>query len=38
MLMEYDPLFSSWLEHSVGENKTDDIRVSIAFNILSELV
>ena len=31
-------LFPSWLEHSVGENKTDDIRVSIAFNILSELV
>jgi uncharacterized protein (TIGR02466 family) len=25
-------LFPSWLEHSVGANKTDDVRVSISFN------
>jgi uncharacterized protein (TIGR02466 family) len=27
-------LFPSWVEHSVGMNKTQDTRVSIAFNIL----
>jgi uncharacterized protein (TIGR02466 family) len=28
-------LFPSWLEHSVGVNKTDDLRVSISINILA---
>ena len=26
-------LFPSWLEHDVEENKSDDERISIAFNI-----
>jgi uncharacterized protein (TIGR02466 family) len=26
-------LFPGWLEHSVEKNKTDDIRISISFNL-----
>ena len=27
-------LFPSWLEHSVAENKSDDERITVAFNIM----
>ena len=26
-------IFPSWLDHIVGQNKTDEIRVAISFNI-----
>ena len=30
-------IFPSWLEHCVGDNNTDDIRVSISFNVLARV-
>lgn len=29
-------IFPSWLEHSVEENKSDDLRISLAFNVFLE--
>jgi len=26
-------MFPSWLEHSVGQNLSDDLRISLSFNI-----
>jgi uncharacterized protein (TIGR02466 family) len=31
-------IFPSWMEHSVGENLTDDLRVSISFNTLAKFI
>jgi ectoine hydroxylase-related dioxygenase (phytanoyl-CoA dioxygenase family) len=29
-------LFPGWLQHSVKKNKTDDLRISISFNLLRD--